>query len=82
MSKEVRDNIISIIQQEFEFLKLSDIDPDSPFRDNIDLDSMQLIGLISRLEQEFNVEIPLSAIDIETLNQFVGIVEKQIVVNT
>lgn len=77
MEKEKIQKIKEIIQKECSFIQLSQVDPDAPLKDTVDIDSMQLVGVIARLETELEIEIPFSAMEAQTLNEFINLVAKQ-----
>jgi acyl carrier protein len=42
----------------------------------VSLDSMQFVSLMARIEVELNIELPISAMEVKTLNEFLAVVEK------
>ncbi len=67
---------VSRIIEETSNVKLSDIDPNKNLRDQVLLDSMQLVAIIAALEKGLNIDIPISAMEAETLNDFLEILDK------
>ncbi len=51
------------------------LDPDKPIRDQISLDSMRFVSIIARIELEFDIELPMSAMEVKTLGEFLKIIE-------
>jgi acyl carrier protein len=76
MDEQLRQKIFGIIQQDIN-ADPSKIDPDKPIRDQIALDSMQFIGIVARIELDLNVELPISVMEARTLNEFLSVVEKE-----
>ena len=62
-----------ILDKEFQ-INLAQIEPDTPILNQLPLDSMQLVAIVARIEQEFGIELPLSIIEEPTLNSFITIV--------
>jgi acyl carrier protein len=81
MTEETKKRIFAILQKEVR-IDLGSIDPDSDFRDKINLDSMQFVTIIARLENELDIEIPISAMEAVTLNEFVGFLDAGIAVKS
>jgi acyl carrier protein len=76
MDEQLRQKIFGLIQQDIN-ADPSTIDPDKPIRDQIALDSMQFIGVVARVELELGVELPISVMEVKTLNEFLSVVEKE-----
>jgi acyl carrier protein len=69
MTDEQKKQIFDILQKEVR-LDPASIDPNSDFRDQINVDSMQFVALIARLEKEFDIEVPISVMEVKTINEF------------
>lgn len=54
------------------------IDPVKPIREQVALDSMQFVGLIAKVECAFDIELPLSILQISTLGEFYTAVESTV----
>lgn len=78
MNDIIRSKITTIIKQNFSSLNLPELNENESFLEKIEMDSIQIIALISQLESELEIEIPLSVLEAETLNQFLSIIEQQI----
>jgi acyl carrier protein len=76
MDEQLRQKIFGLIQQDIN-ADPSNIDPDKPIRDQIALDSMQFIGVVARIELELGIELPMSVMEVKTLNEFLDVVEKE-----
>jgi acyl carrier protein len=55
------------------------IDPDKDIRSQVNLDSMQFVGILARVEEALAVELPIEAVTVSTLNQFLEVLAKQVV---
>lgn len=53
--KEIITEIISNIAPDED---LSDIKPDIPLRDQLDLDSMDFLDIVMELRKKYNIEVP------------------------
>ena len=78
MDDIIRSKVNAIIRKNFSSLNLPELNEDESFLGKIEMDSIQLIALISQLESEFDIDIPLSILEAETLNQFLTVIEEQI----
>jgi acyl carrier protein len=76
MDEQLKQKIFSLIQKDIN-ADPSKIDPDKPIRDQIGLDSMQFVGVIARVELELGIELPISIMEVKTLNEFLAVVEKE-----
>jgi acyl carrier protein len=74
---EQKKKIFDILQKEVR-LDPASIDPNTDFRDQISIDSMQFVALLARLEKEFDIEIPISAMEAKTLNEFLSFLDIEI----
>jgi acyl carrier protein len=74
---EQKKRIFDILQKEVR-LDPSSIDPNSDFRDQISIDSMQFVALLARLEKEFDIEIPISVMEAKTLSEFLSFLDVEI----
>jgi acyl carrier protein len=50
------------------------LDPDRDIREQVSFDSMQLVVLAAAIEKELAIELPLAAMGVRTINEFLGIV--------
>jgi acyl carrier protein len=73
MEDMVKQNIFSVISREVA-LDFNSIDPNADLREQVNMDSMQFVAVLARLEKEFGIEIPISAMEATTLNEFLSIV--------
>jgi acyl carrier protein len=76
MDEQLRQKIFSLIQKDIN-ADPSKIDPDKPIREQVGLDSMQFVGVVARIELELNIELPMSVMEVKTLNEFLAVVEKE-----
>ena len=77
MDEHIKQKIFGLIQKDLN-ADPSKIDPDKPIRDQVGLDSMQFVGVVARIELELGVELPISVMEVKTLNEFLAVVEKEI----
>jgi acyl carrier protein len=54
------------------------IDPAKNLRDAVNLDSMQFVAVLAKLETEFNVELPMSVMEADTFNDFLNVLEVEL----
>jgi acyl carrier protein len=69
----VIDRLFSILENDFN-LKPDAVDPDRPIFEQLPLDSMQLVAVAAKVEEVFNIELPLTFMEKPTLNHFVELV--------
>ena len=69
----IKEKLFSILGNDFNF-KLDGIDPDRPIFDQLPLDSMQIVAIMAKVEEIFNIELPLSFMEKPTLNHFIELV--------
>ena len=51
---------------------IPDIELDKELRPQLELDSIQLVELISALEEEFKIELPISVMHVKTGKEFLA----------
>ena len=71
---ELKRKLITLLADDFS-LSIAGIDEHASVFDQLAIDSMLLVGIISRIEQEFGVELPLSLMDNPTLGNLVKLIE-------
>lgn len=72
---EIREKIASLLEKDFN-IKLDGVDYDKPIFEQIAIDSMLLVAIAARIEQEFAIELPLSIMENPTLGNLIGLVAK------
>lgn len=77
MDSTIQQQIFSVIEKEIH-IDPTTIDPDKDLREQISLDSMQFVRLIARLEEKFSIELPISIMEVSTLNEFLTIVNQEL----
>lgn len=77
MNEALKAKIYRIIQAVVN-IDPSTIDPEKNLREQVNLDSMQFVAVLARLETEFNVELPISAIEAKTFNDFFAVLEGEL----
>ena len=74
---EVRDGILRALAQIAPEADLSRVTPDLRLRDQLDIDSMDLLNFVIAVHKEFNIDIPEADYpQLATLNGFVDYVLK------
>jgi acyl carrier protein len=58
--------------------RVTSINPDGDVRQELSLDSIQIVELFAMLENEFNIELPLTILNVKTGREFLEIIEKSI----
>ena len=58
--------------------KIMSINPDGAIKDELSLDSIQIVELFASLEQEFNIELPLRMMTVKTGKEFLEILETEL----
>ena len=57
-TQEIQNTVLRLLGTIAPEADLSSIKPEVPFRDQLDLDSMDMLNLVIAMHKEFNVEIP------------------------
>ena len=74
-TEEIRDKILQILGEIAPEIDLADVKPDVDFRDQFDLDSMDLLNFVVAVDEELGVEIPESEYGrLSTLDKLAGYV--------
>ncbi len=74
---ELRTKLLKIIESE-SGMPPSEIDPDADFREEAYLDSMQFVAIAAHIEEEFGINLPISVVNVCTLNEFISFLEDRI----
>ena len=68
--EEIIPRLCDIIAEIAPELDLSDIDPDIPIRDQLELDSVDFLGVLMELQDRYGIEVPEEDfIEFDTLNR-------------
>jgi len=71
--EEIIKLILDLIHESVPSEDLSDVDPDIPLRDQLELDSVDFLNIIMELQMRYGLEIPEDDfIELTTLNRCVG----------
>lgn len=73
MNTITRQKILQIIEREAH-VDLSSIDFTKDWREQISLDSIQLIGVASALEQQLGISLPLSVLEASSIDDLLGMI--------
>jgi acyl carrier protein len=77
MDEITKQKIFRILKKEVN-VEFDELDPKKDFRDLVNLDSMQFVAILARIEAEFDIEIPISAMEVHTLNEFLSIIDAEL----
>lgn len=77
MNKDTKQKLSDIIEKEVG-IRFLDLDQNTEIREQVSLDSIQFIQIITRIEKELCIELPISIMEVSTLNEFLSIVEKEL----
>jgi acyl carrier protein len=77
MDAATRNRLIQAISEELSFDILT-LDPERDIEEQVSLDSMQLVGVASKIERLLDIELPLSVMESRTLNDFFAIIDKEL----
>ena len=68
--EEVISRLFDIIAEIAPDLDLNDVDPDIPLRDQLELDSVDFLGILMELQDRYGVEVPEEDfVEFTTLNR-------------
>ena len=68
--EEVITQLFDIITGIAPDLDLSDVDPDIPLRDQLELDSVDFLGILMELQDRYGIEVPEEDfVEFDTLNR-------------
>jgi acyl carrier protein len=71
--EEIIKLILDLIQESVPSEDLSDVDPEIPLRDQLELDSVDFLNIIMELQMRYGLEIPEDDfIELTTLNRCVA----------
>jgi acyl carrier protein len=71
--EEIIKLILDLVHESVPSEDLSDVDPDIPLRDQLELDSVDFLNIIMELQMRYGLEIPEDDfIELTTLNRCVG----------
>jgi acyl carrier protein len=71
--EEIIKLILELIHESMPTEDLSDVDPDIPLRDQLELDSVDFLNIIMELQMRYGIEIPEDDfIELTTLNRCVA----------
>ena len=80
--EEVIKLILDLIHESVPSEDLSDVDPDIPLRDQLELDSVDFLNVIMELQMRYGLEIPEDDfIELTTLNRCVAYLGSKIEAN-
>jgi acyl carrier protein len=77
MNEAARKKIFSIIKSVVN-IDPSTIDATKNLREQVNLDSMQFVAVLAKLETELNIELPISAMEAGSLNEFMSVLDSEL----
>jgi acyl carrier protein len=77
MDQQTKQKILDLIRKEVS-IDPATINPDQDLRQQVLLDSMQFVGIAARIETAFDIELPITVMEVSTLNQFLEKVDVEL----
>ena len=78
--EEIIALILQLIHESAPDLDLSDLDPELPLRDQLDLDSVDFLNIVMELQMRYGIEIPEDDfIELTTLDRCVSYLSPRLV---
>lgn len=77
MDDKTRQRIFELLQKDAQ-INPSQLDPDKDLRQQVLLDSMQFVSIAARIEAAFDIELPITIMEVSTLNQFMEMVDSEL----
>jgi|WetSurMetagenome_2_1015567.scaffolds.fasta_scaffold00027_13 acyl carrier protein len=77
MKEALQNRIYRVIQSAVN-IDPTTIDPAKNLREQVNLDSMQFVAVLAKLETEFNIELPISAMEAQTFGDFLAVLEGEL----
>ncbi len=75
----IKDVILEIIEDIDDEADFSELDPDAPLRDQLDLDSMDFLDIVMELRKRYQLQIPEEEYpELATLNSCVNYLEPKL----
>lgn len=72
MKKDYQERVVKIVEKVTR-KKIENIDFKGDLRDNLHIDSIQVVELFAALEKEFSIELPLQLMTVKTAEEFMNI---------
>jgi acyl carrier protein len=77
MDEPTKQKILDLIQKEVS-VDPAAINPNQDLREQVLFDSMQFVGIAARIEVAFDIELPITVMEVSTLNQFLEKVDEEL----
>lgn len=77
MGEDLKIRIFNIVKKHAN-IDLTKIDPEKDFLEQVSIDSIQFVSIVTRLEEELGIELPISIMEVSTLNEFLSVIEKEL----
>ena len=76
----VKEKVIAIVNR-ISGGRTKNIDLNGDLKNQLSLDSIQIVELFARLEKEFGIELPLKMMTVKTGKEFLELLEQSLPVN-
>jgi len=76
----VKEKVIAIVNR-ISGGRTKNIDLNGDLKNQLSLDSIQIVELFARLEKEFDIELPLKMMTVKTGREFLELLEQSLPVN-
>lgn len=80
MNPAIQEQVIKILEK-VTGGRVKTINPDDDLKNNLYLDSIQIVELFAELESELSIELPLKMMTVRTGKEFIQILEEQLAKN-
>ncbi|MBD3343430.1 MAG: hypothetical protein GF401_00035 [Chitinivibrionales bacterium] len=77
MDPKTKAKVFNIVGEEIE-TDIDSLDPDKDLREQSCIDTMGIVRCASKIEQQFDVDLPVSIVETRTLNELLDVVYKVI----
>jgi acyl carrier protein len=78
MKKSVTEQMVLEIVSKISGKEIKNIDLNGDIKDELTLDSIQIVELFISLEKKLEVELPLQMMTVKTCNEFLELLENQV----
>jgi acyl carrier protein len=77
MEHKIKQKIFDIIKQETN-INISKLNSQINFLKQSFLDSLQFVSITARIEEELGIELPISIMEVTTLDEYLSIIAQQL----
>ena len=75
--RDLKEKMVSIVKNEFD-LDISEINPEGDIVEELELDSLQFVELYAAVIEEFNIEVPITLMNLKTFNEILNVLYREI----